>query len=100
MGAGYTHMRTGKQANRQTQKYPHLCRTQVTFANWQKLQQMLSSRFIELLKLLLMMFPSIPGYSVTPTQCGEKVNSRHPSKNIYIYLYIPPGVELPTLAGS
>jgi len=41
-----------------------------------------------------MMFPSIPGYSVTPTQCGEKVNSRHPSKNIYIYLYIPPGVEL------
>jgi len=29
-----------------------MCRTQVTFANWQKLQQMLSSRFIELLKLL------------------------------------------------
>jgi len=50
-------------------KYPHLCRTQVTFANWQKLQQMLSSRFIELLKLLLMMFPALPGYSGTPTRC-------------------------------
>lgn len=48
-------------------QYPHLCRTQVTFANWQKLQQMLSPGFIELLKLLLMMFSALPSYSEAPT---------------------------------